>query len=318
MRTFLLEILLSLIFITGFTFAQDKPVKVFATTDTTEYTVGDYIEYQLKLSFDKNVEVVLPAIQDSVKNLEYIKQLPVIKNELNGKVSEMYRFIFAGYDSAAVTIPSYTLQYKFINDNKIYPLTVNPVDIIVHTMDIDPKSDIRDVKSPIKIPLDWLLISIILLIILLLAAGGYFGYRYYKKKHTPQGVQKVVIKIPPYKIALEELDKLENAKLWQQGKIKAYHSNITSIIRKYFGERFLFNALEMPSSEVLENLSAKKEVANIFDETRSFFENADLVKFAKFKPMPSVNEEMMNQAYKIVRDTKSNELISKVTESSDV
>lgn len=314
----MLKILLSFLFITGSIFAQNKPVKVFATTDTTEYTVGDYIEYQLKLSHDKNVEVVLPAIQDSVKKLTYIKQLPVIKSELNGKVSELHRFIFAGYDSADVTIPSYTIQYKFKNDNKVHSLTVNPVDIAVRTMDIDPKAGIRDVKSPIKIPLDWLFIFLIVLIILVLASGGYFGYRYYKKKHMPKGIQKVIIKIPPYKIALEELDKLENAKLWQQGKIKDYHSRITNIIRKYFGERFRFNALEMPSSEVLKNLSSKSEAGNIFNDTRSFFENADLVKFAKFKPMPSVNDEMMKQAYKIVRDTKSKERVGEVTESSDV
>jgi len=111
---------------------------------------------------------------------------------------------------------------------------------------------------------------------------------------------------------------LENAKLWQQGKIKEYHSSITNIIRKYFGGRFGFNALEMPSSEVLENLSAKPEAGIIFDETRSFFENADLVKFAKFKPMPSVNEEMMKQAYNIVRTTKQDEDDTQITEAADV
>ena len=313
----MLKIFLFLFVVTGLVFPQGKPIKVFATTDTTEYTVGDYIEYQLKLSYDKNIEVVLPAIKDSVKNLDYIKQLPAIKNELNGRVSEMRRFIFAGYDSAKVTIPSYTIQYKYKNSGKVYSLTVNPVDVVVRTMDIDPKSDIQDVKSPIKIPLDWLFISIIVLIILLLALAGYFGYKYYKKKHQPKEYQKVVIKIPPYKIAVEELEKLENEKLWQQGKIKDYHSRITTIIRKYFEKRFNFSALEMPSSEVLDNLSAIPKVGKVFDDTRLFFENADLVKFAKFKPMPSVNEEMMKQAYQIVRDTKSDETANINTENTD-
>ena len=50
-----------------------------------------------------------------------------------------------------------------------------------------------------------------------------------------------------------------------------------------------------------------KEAEPIFEITHKFFDNADLVKFAKFKPMPSVNEEMMKQAYNIVQQTKSDE-----------
>ena len=45
--------------------------------------------------------------------------------------------------------------------------------------------------------------------------------------------------------------------------------------------------------------------ANIIIEiTYDFLSNADLVKFAKFKPMASINEEMMKQATEIVEKTK--------------
>jgi hypothetical protein len=42
----------------------------------------------------------------------------------------------------------------------------------------------------------------------------------------------------------------------------------------------------------------------LIDITGRFLENADLVKFAKFKPLPSVNDEMLKQAYEIVNRTK--------------
>jgi hypothetical protein len=39
-----------------------------------------------------------------------------------------------------------------------------------------------------------------------------------------------------------------------------------------------------------------------------------MVKFAKFVPMPTVNEEMMKQAYNIVNKTKQDEEVKVVTE----
>jgi TRAP-type uncharacterized transport system substrate-binding protein len=42
----------------------------------------------------------------------------------------------------------------------------------------------------------------------------------------------------------------------------------------------------------------------VYKIAESFFNNADLVKFAKFQPMPSINEQMMKQAYEIVDTTK--------------
>ena len=127
-----------------------------------------------------------------------------------------------------------------------------------------------------------------------------------------------IIKIAPHEAALKSLRSLEEQKLWQQGNIKEYHSRITEIIRRYFEERFNFLALEMTSSEVLLNLRSLNEGNKIMDITNSFLSNADLVKFAKFQPIPSVNEEMMKQAYEIVETTKPEIITEKAEEVSNV
>ena len=46
-----------------------------------------------------------------------------------------------------------------------------------------------------------------------------------------------------------------------------------------------------------------KESERILDITFDFLSNADLVKFAKFQPLETVNEEMMKQAKDIVQNT---------------
>jgi hypothetical protein len=280
-----------------------QQISVFATTDSIEYTIGDYIKYQLQLKYDNNLEIVYPSVKDSIDVIEFIREATSSKNEVNQKIVEIKNYIFSKYDSAEVVIPSLTVEYRVKGDTELKKIKTNPVTISVKTLEIDSQADIQDVKSPLKIPFDWIFWGIFFLILFLALAISYYFFKKYKLKKEGVPVKKVRIILPPHKIALNELRELEKSKLWQQGLVKDYHFRITYIIRKYFEGRFKFDALEMPSSEVLEKLERIPESNGIFDTAIRFFENADLVKFAKFQPMPTVNDEMMEQAFSIVKKT---------------
>lgn len=289
---------------------QPQSIEVYASTDTTDYIVGDYIYYQIELKYDNSITVFMPPVKDSIKVLDFIRADKVVRQTTDKETTEIYPFVFSNYDSAGVTIPSLPIGYTIGTETEKNIINTNTVDIVVRTLPVDPTADIFDIKAPLWIGLDWWFIIIIVLIILILLGGGYFVYKKYFKKEEliPQ---KVVVKIPPHRVALQELMTLEDKKLWQSGQIKEYHSEITGIIRKYFEDRFHVLALEMPSSELLALLKNVSEMQPVFDAAISFFENADLVKFAKFQPMASVNEEMMKQAYDIVGNTKEQEKVDK-------
>ncbi len=116
-------------------------------------------------------------------------------------------------------------------------------------------------------------------------------------------VKKKIIRIPAHVKALTALDHLDHEQLWQKGKVKEYHSKITGIVRNYFEDRFQLPALELTTTEQMEQLKKVSAAKIILEETNQFLNNADLVKFAKFIPMASVNEEMMKQAKDIVNKT---------------
>ncbi|MFI5238050.1 MAG: hypothetical protein ACHQLA_08935, partial [Ignavibacteriales bacterium] len=97
--------------------------------------------------------------------------------------------------------------------------------------------------------------------------------------------------------------------LWQKGMVKEYHSKITGIVRGYFEERFNLPALELTTSEQMQQLNKVSSAESILIITNEFLNNADLVKFAKFQPLPSVNETMMKQAKEIVTQTISMETV---------
>lgn len=280
-----------------------QEIHVFATTDTTEYIVGDYIDYTIELKYPKGINVVIPMVKDSIDNLVFIKNGEIIQEAKGNEVYELRHFIFSKYDSSDVTIPSFYIPYTIDGGDPQFAY-VNPVDIVVHTIDVNQQAEIQDVKEPKRIPLDWLLISIIVLIVLALLAASYFGYKYYQKKKSGKVHEKPRITISPYDKAITKLNELDEQKLWQDGMVKEYHSEVTEIVRDYFEDRFNFMALEMTTKEILSQLEGRDVTAEVIVTTEEFLANADMVKFAKFQPMPTVNETMMKEAYLIINKTK--------------
>ncbi len=278
-------------------------IEVSAYTDSSQYFVGDYIKYSIDLKYDKNIRVEFPNIKDSLKQLEFIYELPKFQNEVDDKIVETRSFNFSYYDSAKVTIQEFPIKYFVGNDESI--IKTNPVSVTVKAIPTNPQEAIKDIKAPERIPFDWLILILIILAIIIIIAIGYWVYKKYFKK-SPEEAAKKIILIPPHETALKELHRIEEEKLWQQGEIKEFHTQITNIVRKYFEDRFNILALEMSSSELIPSLNKIKECDSIIDLSREFFENADLVKFAKFQPMPSVNENMIKQAFDIVIKTKPN------------
>lgn len=314
--------ILFLIFITGFSsqlFGQT--ISTEAKTDSLQYLIGDYINFNITAEYSNDIKLIKPNIIDSLKGLEIIETKPPQLTEENNKRKIKFSFVLAKYDSGNVTIPPINLFYlvgkdsldkkifnstssELLNNPKVRVIATNPVSFRVNLVQVDPQKDIKDVKDPIKIPFNLKELLITILIGLIIIGALIYLYLRYKKKKKGIFEDKNIIKLPPHITAINNLRKLREEGLWQQGKIKEYHSRITEIIRNYFEERFDLPALEMTTGETIKKLREKRETEIILDSTQSFLSNADLVKFAKYVPLKSLNEEMMSQAEEIVNKTK--------------
>jgi len=309
------KILLILLLLTS-SFVNAQNIKALATTDSLQYSVGDYIDYSIVVFAPEKYQIKMPSVKDSLKALTFLKngKRDIVKNK-NGFTTTTYNFILAGYDSLAETIPAMTLTLIDTTNKSSLKIKTNQVNVTVNTLNVDLKKDIRDVKPVISIPYNWKILVLIIVGALILLAIIMFVYKkYFKKESEEEKIVKRIV-LPPHKIAYKKLGKLESEKIWQSGNIKEFHSRITEIIREYFEKRFGFNSLEMTTDETLNELRNKNIDEDVIGIVRKFLENADMVKFAKFIPMPSVNEEMMKEAYKIVDLTK-NELETELTEEN--
>ena len=295
-------------------FAQE--IKVTASTDTTDYQVGDQIKYSLVINADKNVYVINPFFRDSLRNVDVIKLSdPIVTATDSGKTIK-YGSLLSRFDSAQVTIPAIKIEYRTKGDTTLKSILSNPVTFNVHTLKVSMQEEIKDIKPPIRL-FNYLFIIYIVIALILLTVG-YFVYRKYFKNKPEQVSKPKAEKIPIYKLALRKLDQLDKEEIWQKGYVKEYHSRITEIIREYFKKQFGLPALELTTTDTLKLLSKHPAGVKVLDITSQFLNNADLVKFAKYTPLELVNREMMTQAKEIVERTIPEQKSTEVNEVSNV
>lgn len=276
--------------------------KVEVKTDSTEYLIGDFINLLIKAEYSNEFILQEPLYKENLKKFEIINENQFKSDTLQNKIIYSKEFTLAYYDSAKVYIPSFSFVLVDKKDTSKIFFSSDSIALKIHSLQVKTQEDIKDIKAPIKIPLNILEIILWILLGLLVLTILYFIFKKILKRENIKPEKPEII-IPSHIVALTKLEELEKEKLWQNGKVKEYHSRITEIIREYFEKRFSFPALELTSSEQIQLLTRIREAEKIIKTTEEFFTNADLVKFAKFNPVPDLNEIMMSQAKEIVNST---------------
>jgi hypothetical protein len=217
-----------------------------------------------------------------------------------------YDYLITAFDSALYLLP----PFQVISDlDTVYSVELA---LKVSTIPVDTESgqfyDIKDIRKPPFVLMDYLPgILLVLTILALIALAVYIIYRL-KNKKSLVPFKKEEPYVPPHIRAIQKLDAIKAEKLWQMGKTKEYHSEITETLRKYIEERFEVGAMEMTSGEILSELKKFGDADIAYDNLKQILILADFVKFAKYKSLPDENELSMMNAYLFVNNTKKEEI----------
>ena len=193
-----------------------------------------------------------------------------------------------------------------VGDDSIL-LTVNDVDGVDTTSD-----EIKDIAGLMTEPYTfweifrWVLLVIVVAIIVVAI--------YYVAKRLRNN-QRIIgpAAVPPRPLderTLAALEELRRRQLWQQGKAKDYHTELTDIVRGFIEEACGINSTEMTSDETLASLAQwRASHSDIPAETEQMLGNilhtADMVKFAKMEPLPYEHDRSMNDAIHFVQTMTS-------------
>jgi uncharacterized RDD family membrane protein YckC len=130
--------------------------------------------------------------------------------------------------------------------------------------------------------------------------------------HKKQKMQLTeLIPPPPVQVSqyyLNALQELNERALWQSGEVKAYHSNLSFILRSYLEKRYHIKALEHTTSEILEDLHLHL-TRHQLDELEWLLRMVDLVKFAKTEPKATFHEEAYQSVKNFIANTDNSNLL---------
>ncbi|WP_394364902.1 BatD family protein [Polaribacter haliotis] len=276
---------------------------VKAEIDTTNIRIGE--QFQLKISVDETQNVIIPKLR--LNGLEVIDSTKVdtLKNSL------IRRYILTGFDSGAFYIP----QQQIFVKNRAYftdSLLVNVATVAIDTTKVK-KFPIKSIKKEPYTFDDFKIYFYILLAAL--AIIGFWIYWFVIRKRKEEIEAPTYRTLPPYEEAILRLSELDEKLLWQNNKVKEYYSELTEIVRGYIERELNVPALENTTDEVLEMIRDFKKSDTIqtsqdtLDKLRSLLREADLVKFAKSKPLALEIEEDRKDAQEIVSNLKPKPII---------
>ena len=280
---------------------------VSATLDSTTLFIGDQTDLHLRATGEVGEQVTMPMLdKELIPGVEIVDRTIVDTLTLkDGRVQyDQYLTLTSFEDSLFYIAP-----FPFVSgDDTVWSegLTLN----VVQPFEMDTTDmAITDIKGVYKAPIWWWGIFRWVLLALLLAGVGVAGYYLItylqSRKREEEGNEVVTEPLrPAEEVALEKLDAIKEKKIWQQGQVKEYHTQLTDVVREYIARRFEVSSVEQTSDETLRDIRPLlNERKDLYDQLRKMLTLADLVKFAKWSATPDENELSLRNAYTFVRET---------------
>ena len=289
--------------------ASAQEVTAEAWLDTTRLLIGDQVALHIAFTGPAGTLVKWPAIPDTIYNnvqviLRAKPDTAVSQDRRTSTISQ--RLLLTSFDSGFYSIPPIHIYYRVPQDTATKLAETQMVMFEVTAPSVDTTQAIKPIKGPIRVPLTfreilpWLLLGLGVAALVALVVW----YLRRRKKNAPIFNLIPKVELKPHEVALAALEQMRQQKPWQSGRLKEFHSDLTEILRKYIEERFRVRALESTTDEIMdgmqENGGAGTESLTLL---RRILVTADLVKFAKARPLEQENEESLALGIQFVKDT---------------
>ncbi len=272
-----------------------------ATLDSTHIMIGDHLRMHLDVVHPPGAELLPLALKKKEGDVvEFLAQSKWDTVSQSGSVRLRKDLLLTAWDSGYHDVPPLPIVF-LANAQQDTVFTQNiPLEVEVPPAD----SVLADIKPIIEEPIIWkdYITEMVAVALLLLAALLWLiASRRKMNKELPPPPPVV---IPPHEIAFGKLKKLKEAKLWQQGHIKKFHSQLTYIIREYLEKRYGVQALEQTTDEILGQMKDIRLGDDLTSKMTTLLQTADLVKFAKAEPPSDYHDNALALGEEFVRATR--------------
>ena len=286
-----------------------------ATVDSTHLLIGDQLKLHIEVRHPAGVVIEPPVLkQPQNPKVEFLAQSSWDTLERGATFLLRKDLVFTAWDTGYQQVPALPFVYQQ-NGSRDTAFT-KEIPVKVEAPPVD--STLADIKPIIGEPAkleDYLpylggLLTLLLIALLVM---------YLRKRKSRQEAAPVpTVVLLPHEIALQKLDALKKQKRWQQGEVKAYHSELTYIVREYLESRYGIAALENTTAEILGQMRLLALTKDVAEKLDPMLHTADLVKFAKAQPAADIHELAMKYAEEFILASKPVPVLFDETEPEDV
>lgn len=284
-----------------------KALAASIEVDPPQIKLGQAVKVTIKIKGAKSgVHYDLPASLD----LDPFVELSRDKKKQSSGSMQVLTLTVSCFDKLGkLTLPAMELHASTDKDGgqqQLENLTVPAVSIEVKSVldGASEKPTPKDIADPVPVfisdyrPLVAFGLSILWIV---------SGFLLLRKKKVPFTATRLEELPPPrqaHEIAIEKLKQIVTKDLPRQGKFREYFARVSKTVREYLGNRYSFFALDLTSSELLEELRDRITPGLDLDALGRLLQEADLVKFANMKPTDSMISYSMDTAYGIIQATR--------------
>lgn len=291
-------------------------IVVSASIDSTMLMIGDQTAMHLSVTQEADERVEMPVFGETLQDgIEIVDRSAVDTTTLpDGRLQLSQKLTLTSFKDSLFAVAPIAV----VSDGDTFrtePMALN----VIQPFEVDSSLAITDIKDIEKAPIYWwgiLRWILLALAVIGLFVGAYYGVQWYRKHFLKEEeVIEPELLRPADEVALEKLDEIKAQKIWKDGKVKEYQTELTDVVREYIGRRFDVQSTEKTSDETLRAMKPLID-KELFAKLSKMLQLADLVKFAKWHTTPDENEQALSTAYEFVNETK--EVINDEMSATDV
>lgn len=271
--------------------SAERPV-ISVQANPRKITLGDEVTLLIKIKTPEGVELTNPPTDKTALTPFEIKSIEKISDtEEAANAQTDWKMILTVFELGEFNIPPIPLIFKNQSGEIVQGATaaikIQVVPVREHPKQAD---DIRPIKGPISLDTRFYYAILIMLAAILLGGAAAVLFILRKRKQAIEDRESL---LAPHERARLELERLRQKNWIKSAKIKEFYTELADILRRYLQRGFGVDSLDRTSYEILFIVKEKGIDAEAQTKMKHIFENADLVKFAKYTPPGSLADDLM-------------------------
>lgn len=300
-RLILLPLLFLFALLAVGTVAAQTPLTATVTAPEGDFTVGDPVQLTLSVTHPQSYHVINPEIPQTWGDFIVKSQSPATTvDNADGTATTTILIDARLFAPGEFSTPPLTVT---VTDGagQLNEVTAAAVPVVIGSVLVEGDAELRDIKPQAELPfvnlLPWIAAGLVFAVFAALAL------LWWKRRQARLALAAVDNRLP-HEIALDDLARIGQIGLLEQGRYKEHYTLVSDTIRVYIERAYGVPMLERTTGEIRSGLRQSNLSQKNTRQVIVFLEESDLVKFSEFAPDRTAAYELIAQGRQIVEETK--------------